>query len=408
MIRRYLYLRRLRKHIYQREEDIEEYRLARLKGLLSYAYKNVPYYRRTWKEEGFHPSQVGSLSDIVQVPITSKEYLRSNYEDFIAQPYRPYYEQDRYYLAETAGSTGPSIPILKDRRCQDFQRAVAYRAFLLYGASLSDVKVLSTPQASEMRGGVLNALFNNHYLHPAECSSKLVEDIDPDIISLQPSTLGELLYTDIDISPEFIQTAGEILDSERKEEAEKRFDTVVHDIYGSSEAGEIAWRCPVDPEHYHINSELAVLETVDEEGDQVWDEYGDAVFTNLSNYYLPLIRLSIGDSIKIRRQSPCRFPFPEVTGIRGRTGIFALSGGERVYGRDVKEAFHAITGLKHVQVIANSEPYEVIVDVESSQSADEVLRSARKVAENLFDTPFTVTEQELQSDSDDKILPLVN
>ena len=51
----------------------------RLRYILGYAYDRVPFYRKSFDEEGINPSDFKKISDLSKFPTTSKLDLRDNY-----------------------------------------------------------------------------------------------------------------------------------------------------------------------------------------------------------------------------------------------------------------------------------------------------------------------------------------
>ena len=61
-----------------RIDDLERHRLARLKDLLAYAGRHVPYYRSLFKEIDFDPVAMTSVADLQRLPLLTKPLIRAN------------------------------------------------------------------------------------------------------------------------------------------------------------------------------------------------------------------------------------------------------------------------------------------------------------------------------------------
>jgi phenylacetate-CoA ligase len=106
-------------------------------------------------------------------------------------------------------------------------------------------------------------------------------------------------------------------------------------IYSCEEVGYIATECPVAA-HYHICSEMAFVEIVDDAGLPVpAGQPGRVLVTGLYNYATPFIRYEIGD-IAIASPEPCVCgrSLPVLSQVLGRTRhAFIFRDGKRIWPR---------------------------------------------------------------------------
>ena len=84
-------------------DAIEALRWRKLKALLDYCYREVPYYRRRWDEAGLPPERIGSLTDFARLPVLTKADIRAHLDELVAPAYR-----DSVLFKTTGGSTGAS------------------------------------------------------------------------------------------------------------------------------------------------------------------------------------------------------------------------------------------------------------------------------------------------------------
>ncbi|MBI5657574.1 MAG: phenylacetate--CoA ligase, partial [Geobacter sp.] len=68
-----------RHHECMPREELEQLQLERLQATLHRAYKNVTCYRTKFNEQGIDPDDIQSLTDLANLPFTTKEDLRLSY-----------------------------------------------------------------------------------------------------------------------------------------------------------------------------------------------------------------------------------------------------------------------------------------------------------------------------------------
>ena len=61
------------------EEALKELQLQRMRWSLRHAYDNVAHYRKAFDDQGVHPDDLQSLTDLRRFPFTTKADLRANY-----------------------------------------------------------------------------------------------------------------------------------------------------------------------------------------------------------------------------------------------------------------------------------------------------------------------------------------
>jgi len=106
-------------------------------------------------------------------------------------------------------------------------------------------------------------------------------------------------------------------------------------IYSTEEVGYVATECPATP-HYHVCSEMTLVEIVDERGRPVSaGEAGRVLVTSLYNYATPFIRYDIGDvAIADERPCSCGRTLPVLSQVLGRTrNAFVFRDGKRAWPR---------------------------------------------------------------------------
>jgi len=143
-----------------------------------------------------------------------------------------------------------------------------------------------------------------------------------------------------------IQTISEILYDETRSLCQKVFSVPVIDAYSTRETGYIALQCP-EHEHYHIQSEVVLVEVLNEQGISCAPgEIGRVVITPLHNFAMPLIRYEIGDYAEVGDTCPCGRGLPVIRRILGRTrNMLTLPTGDKICPRLDILKYTEITGV---------------------------------------------------------------
>jgi phenylacetate-coenzyme A ligase PaaK-like adenylate-forming protein len=118
-----------------------------------------------------------------------------------------------------------------------------------------------------------------------------------------------------------LTSTSEPLPPASRESVERAFGVRVSDCYMLAECLALTTGCPHFP-GAHVNSDLAILEVVDDEYRPVPAGVPGAkvLLTNLYNRVQPLIRYEVGDVVTVSPSPcPCGSPFPLVQAVGGRT-----------------------------------------------------------------------------------------
>jgi phenylacetate-CoA ligase len=147
-------------------------------------------------------------------------------------------------------------------------------------------------------------------------------------------------------------TSEKLLDSQRKL-IEDVFGAYVFDNYGLNDGGISAFEC-IEHNGMHIDMERAILEVVDEKGDQIYGKPGRILATSLFNFAFPFVRYDTGDIGTMEfSDCPCGRQFPLLTGLLGRTTDVLELNGHRI-GSPVLTVLFGKFDIKQYQIIQHS------------------------------------------------------
>ncbi|RLF63204.1 MAG: hypothetical protein DRN33_04525, partial [Thermoplasmata archaeon] len=156
------------------------------------------------------------------------------------------------------------------------------------------------------------SLKNLQILHVGEEPEELMKKIDefnPEFLGGYPGILRALAVLKRqgygkNVNPKVMSSSGAVLDDYTKKYIEDAFDARIYDVYGSTEAGPVAFECKKG--NYHIHSDMVHLEFLDEDGNDVAPgEPGHVVITKLYGRGTPVIRYTGMNDILIPLDEKC-------------------------------------------------------------------------------------------------------
>ena len=309
----------------------------RLKDLFASAAKGSRVYERIFRGRDL------SALQLHQLPVVRKAELMDRFEDWVTDPelrlseLRAFTSEaarigepflGRYTVWESSGSSGtPGIfvqdasamavydalealrrPVLRPlQRMLDPWGMTERIAFVgaTGGHFASTVSIERLRQLNPVTAGQMHSL---SFLQPMHELVSGLNALSPTVLATYPSA-AVLLATErlagrLQIEPQEIWTGGEKLSPAMRRFVQGTFDCPVADSYGASEFLALASECPAGA--LHLNSDWAILESVDEHGRPVppGESGSTTLLTNLANHLQPLIRYDLGDSVTVHAQ-PC-------------------------------------------------------------------------------------------------------
>ena len=276
---------------FERKEII----VNKLAFTLKNAYENISYYYDLAEENNLKEIFLNfKMQNLKDIPLINKDTLKKNKKYFL----RADVSQNIKYCY-TNGSTGGRVSIAYDQEAVDWSSAVMIFCRGLYGHKLRKKEVhLSTDTRSNVKGDQINQFakewannrsnifisnFNNksilNYLDQLRAKKT-------NLLHGMPSQIHGLIKN---VSKGFkiplVETSGEVLRSNQRENIENFFSTKVIDRYGLAESGIVAYQMPSQ-----VNLSVIDFHTFVEV-----EEDGEIVVTNLNNNIMPLIRYRTGD-----------------------------------------------------------------------------------------------------------------
>ncbi|WP_457554641.1 phenylacetate--CoA ligase family protein [Candidatus Pyrohabitans sp.] len=370
-----------------KQEELEKLQLRRLKAMLSYCYKNSPFYRKRFKDAGLHPLDVCRLSDVRKLPFTTKEDLRQGYPFGMLAVDREVVVR----IHASSGTTGkPTIVAYTHRDIDNWAELMA-RVLTCAGVTKRDTIQLIYNYAF-FTGGLgfhygaerIGAAVIPAGVGNSEKQLLTMRDLKVTAFSSTPSYalhLAEFAREQgIDVREFSLRTGifgAEPWSEEMRRRIEEAYGIKAYDNYGLSElcGPGVAVECEAR-EGLHIWSDHFLLEVIDPESGEVLGpgEKGELVFTTLTREAMPLLRYRTRDiSMVIDDSCECGRTHPRIARLMGRSDDMLIIRGVNVFPSQVE---HVLLQFPEV-----AEHYQIVVDRRRSM---DVLMVKVEVTEKIF------------------------
>lgn len=333
--------------------------------LWNHAIKNVPYYRKINKKNGLIPHDFQKISDLSIIPILTKEIVRNQFHELIAQNI----PKQRFVKNSTSGTSGSNFYFYSDTNQYNVKKALEYRRYQWMNVSPFDRELIIWGASWDLNKKrnfktIKDWLKNKKKMSGYNLSDTEIIDLHSALKSYKPKIIKSypsILTTIVDVfhdknlhySPSAIHIGGEKLFDFQKDKIENFFGCPVFDYYGARDMPAIAQNCD-QSSALHVFMENVIIEVVDENDMPVEDGEGDLVITNLHNYAMPFIRYKIGDRAKVSKNSKCSCGrnLQIIDEVVGRTfDIIEFPNGRRVGGTFWTLCMRSVPGVKDFQVV---------------------------------------------------------
>ena len=396
--------------------EIQAIQWNNLKKLLDHAYQQVPFWRETFNAAGLGPQDIKSYADFCQLPLISREIIKTNLPRMLAENYK-----DRLLIKHTGGSTGEPLTFYHDD--VSYQQRVAIskrgygwvhcedgrRQFHLWGMAEHRKPIFTRIKTRLHRAVLRHKYFNCLYFNDArklECL-KSMNRFKPKVIIAYPGALYRLASFiednnyELTFTPDSIIAAAEKIFDTQRAVIEKVFKAKTYNSYGSREFMLLAMECEAH-KGLHVSSENILLEVIGEDGQPVSPgEQGEIVITDLHNFGMPFIRYRIGDqAIQGASDSdcPCGRGLPRIKEITGRTlDMIRLPDGNEIPGEFFVRYVGRNPGVRQFcvkQYVLDELVIELVVDHQfSKQVSDGMKRRVRKILGNSVKLDYRLVEK---------------
>ncbi len=332
-------------------EAIRRDQARRVRSMVAYACRHVPYYRETMGRLGLVPSDFRRAEDLAKLPIVERELLQNEPE---------YLSSDLYPLGNclrlhTSGTSGTPRDVYCDPRSLFLSSAHNERDRSIittvigkrfgYRAALLTMPGCSTSQVRRFchEHGWFPSWVRVHRLHlsvldPVPENLARLNEFQPDVFYGYGSYMA-MLFAHVEATAAafhrpkaIVYTAENLIESARRRIAEG-FGIPVFSWYQANEAMKIAFECERHT-GLHVNIDLCPVRIVDGEGRALpVGESGEIVVSNLVSQATVLLNYRLGDvAALLPEPCPCGRSLPLLSFLPGRSDdLLVLPSGQTLH-----------------------------------------------------------------------------
>ena len=359
-------------------KQIEELQLERLKWIVDYSIRNVPFYAERLGKAGVTAEKIKSLSDIQYIPFTTKADIRDNY------PYGLFGAKmkDIVRIHASSGTTGkPTVVGYTKNDINNWSDCVA-RLSAAVGVTDEDVAQISFGY------GLFTGALGLHYgLEKLGCAvipvssgntekqAMLLKDFGTTVLISTPSYamyMSEVAH-DMGITNDELKLRIGLFGSEGctmelRDKIEKGFGLFSTDNYGMSElmgpgvSGECVERNGLHFAEDHFLPEIINSET----GDRLAaGEEGELVVTTLTKEGIPMLRYRTKDITRLNYDTcKCGRTHCRMEKVGGRADDMLKIRGVNVFPSQIESVLAQIDGISpHYELVLTRKNYTDYLEV---------------------------------------------
>lgn len=306
---------------YWDQEKKDKYSLEKIKKIVDYAFVNVPFYNRIYRDSGYEVGGIQSLSDFKALPAVNKAMLKAErLEDLMSAEYVNNLET--LFWSSTSGSSGASLPIANNI---DTVTAVMLSYFRIFSMATRGQfsRASWIYNIHHIRGWTSSLLgdyptFTLNDIRDVEEFIQHLEHIRPAIITTLPSYLPLMEpYADRikNIGLSAIITNSEMSSQYERDHYSKLYGVPITDDFSSEEVGIMAVECQHRKYHPQFDFVHLYFEGISE---GLFRSYA----TDLTARTMPFIKYDHGDVLSIEGGASdiceCGICGPRIVSVEGR------------------------------------------------------------------------------------------
>lgn len=354
---------------YLPRKKIEAMRDRRIRRIVRYAAKTVPYYRDLFAREGIHPLDIKGAKELEQLPLIDKELMRSRPELFMSESVA----SKKALIFKTSGTSGAPRQVYHDRRSLQANIAFGERersvSIDICGGSFRPKEVYVGSKVSTFTQTI--AFYQESVLFPVrpkrifvsvlksiETIAEIINRERPDILVGYGGWIDLFFKTvaarNIALKlPKMVMYFGEALPLGAREYIEDKLGIPVLSRYSAAECFKIGFFCK-ERSGFHIHEDLCHVRIVDSEGGDVLSGIqGEVVISNLINRAHVLLNVPLGDLAAFNDDGcPCGRTLRCISEVEGRTeDILVLADSRYLHPRSIWQIIRVEPDILQYQLI---------------------------------------------------------
>lgn len=293
----------------------------KLKSLITYVSTNSTYYKRLFSKHKINVTAINTVTDLTKIPFTTKDDLANYNDEFLCV--------DKKQVADFVTTSGTiSDPVTFYLTKNDIDRLGNNEAAALNcaGGTSDDIYQLMTTLDKRFMAGLA------YYLGVSKLDAgavrvgpgapylqwESIRRFSPTVLIAIPSFIPKLIEyakeNSIDFKSSSVQSIicigepirnADFTPNELGKRILSQWNVKLYSTYASTEMGAAFTECN-EGIGGHLNSNILILEVVDEKGKHVANgELGEVVVTTLGVEGMPLLRYKTGDLCHVYYE-PCK------------------------------------------------------------------------------------------------------
>lgn len=320
---------------YLPQERWRALRDARVRSIVRYAAKSVPYYRDLFRARSIDPREIRTAADLDRLPLLEKDTIRQAPERFLSESVR----RSRALPFVTSGSTSAPLNVYHDYRSMlaniaygEREREVVarlcgkgmrWRELMVIYPEATFLKVLDFYRRSTFIP-LRPQRFMLPVTEPVENAVEAVNRFQPDVIVGYAGYL-EMLFRAVKVRglrmhlPRLVIFGGEAMTTPGHDLITEQFGLPLIALYNAVESFKIGFMCEEGTD-YHLHEDLCRVRIVDGAGQPAAaGELGEVVISNLVNRATVLLNYRLGDvASRATYSCACGRTLPLLTSLEGR------------------------------------------------------------------------------------------
>jgi phenylacetate-CoA ligase len=384
-------------------ERLDALRDRRVRSIVAYAARTVPYYREWFAREGVDAREITGADDLERLPLLDRELVRARPELFLAETRAA--AQGLSFL--TTGSTGTPLEVRHDRSSLLANIPYGERerdpVIRLCGGSFRPKELYVGYETSTFKK--VTAFYGESTLLPVKPQRRFVPLQEPiervaEIVNAErPDVLVgyggwvDLFFRTVAARgielqpPRMVMYMGEALPHGARDYIEGELGIPVLSRYNAVEAFKIAFFCE-ERAGFHVHEDLCHVRVVGEGGrTAALGEHGQVVISNLVNRATVLLNYPIGDVASMSATScGCGRTLRLLSELEGRVeDILTLADGRFVHPRAVWQVFKDDRSVLQYQLTQEkAERFELTLTTLSEAAFEHAVSRARPALANLL------------------------